>query len=408
MKSLFPLDTFAGFGPTYLHPHGYEPVFHQIRGRQSVKLRSGVRAKAPRLSGVYGMLDRRGQLIYVGKAKVLRARLMSYFRVQSRDPKAARIIRHTASIVWESTPDEFAALVRELELIRRFRPRFNVQGQPNFRRYIYVCLGRAPAPYTYTTRDPTGKELAVYGPFVGAKRARDAARRMNDAFRLRDCSQRQTMRFAEQRDLFALELAPGCLRHDIGTCLGPCAGFCSRTGYFEQIQSVRAFLEGVNRQVLHDLEREMNMASAGQEYERAMAVRDKLADLRWLTDRIVWLRNARLEHSYIYPLTGPDERTVWYLIDKGLVRAAVYPPTDNASRKRVARLIEKVYTDPNELGTMMPKGQVDSVLLVAAWFRKRPDERTRCMKWDEVVQAESKNRPHKMNECRAGANERGK
>ena len=331
------------------------------------------------------MIDRRGQIIYVGKAKMLRARLMSYFRVQSRDPKAGRIIRHTASIVWESAPDEFASLVRELELIRRFRPHFNVQGQPNYRRYIYVCLGRAPAPYTYATREPTGKELAVYGPFVGAPRARDAARGMNDAFRLRDCPQRQAMHFAEQRDLFALELAPGCLRYDIGTCLGPCAGFCSRTGYFEQLQSVKGFLEGSDRQVLHDLEREMNAASATQEYERAMALRDKLADLRWLTDRIVWLRNARLEHSYIYPLTGAEGRTVWYLIDKGLVRAAVYPPTDRASQKRVERLIDKIYTSPHELGTIMPKGQVDSVLLVAAWFRKRPDERARCLKWDDTI-----------------------
>jgi hypothetical protein len=115
-----------------------------------------------------------------------------------------------------------------------------------------------------------------------------------------------------------------------------------------------------------------------------MAVRDKLADLRWLTDRLVWLRNARLEHSYIYPLTGPDERTVWYLIDKGLVRGAVYPPTDRASKSRAARQIEKVYSDPTESGTIMPKGQVDSVLLVAAWFRKRPVEKNQCIKWGQA------------------------
>jgi excinuclease ABC subunit C len=381
VKSLFPLDTFAGFGPTYLHPQGFRPLFHQICGRKPAMLRAGVRTDAPRLPGVYGMLDRGGQLIYVGKAKSLRARLMSYFRVHSRHPKAGRIIRHSQSIVWESMPDEFGALVRELELIRRFRPRFNVQGMPNYRRYIYVCLGRAPAPYAFATREPTGKELAVYGPFVGAPRARDAARRLNDAFRLRDCSQRQKMHFAEQRDLFDLERAPGCLRYDIGTCLGPCAGFCSRSGYFEKVQSVKSFLEGVDRQVLHDLESEMLAASAAQAYERAMAARDKLADLRWLTDRLVWLRNARLEHSYIYPLTGHDEQTVWYLIDKGLVRGAVFQPDDRASRTRVGRLIEKVYSDPTECGTIMPKGQVDSVLLVAAWFRTRPEEKTRCIQW---------------------------
>lgn len=395
MKSLFPLDTFAGFGPSYLHPAGYQPIIHQIRGRKSAHLRSGVRADAPRQSGVYGMLDRSGQLIYVGKAKSLRARLMCYFRVRSRDPKAGRIIRHTESIVWESMPDEFGALVRELELIRHFRPRFNVQGQPNYRRYVYICLGRAPAPYMFATREPTGKETAVYGPFVGANRARDAARRMNDAFRLRDCPQRQTMRFAEQRDLFALELAPGCLRYDIGTCLGPCAGYCSRNGYFERVQSVRKFLEGTERQVLHDLEKEMAAASAALQYEKALAARDKLADLRWLTDRLVWLRTARMEHSYIYPITTADGESIWYLIDKGLVRGAVFPPNDAVSKARVGRLIEKVYTDPHECGTIMPKGQVDSVLLVAAWFRKHPEEKARCIKWEKLCCPVQTSRPRK-------------
>ena len=104
---------------------------------------------------------------------------MSYFR-DSRDPKAGRILQHTHTLVWETVPDEFAALVRELELIRRHRPRFNVLGQPGRQRYCYVCLGRAPAPYAYVSRAPTGKDLGVYGPFTSAMRAGEAVRRLND------------------------------------------------------------------------------------------------------------------------------------------------------------------------------------------------------------------------------------
>src|SRR5688572_8529052 len=115
MRSLFSADTFTGFGATRLHPDGFKPQIHQIRGRREKRLRKGVQEECIKFPGVYGMLDSQGCLIYVGKAKLLRARLMSYFRPNSRDDKAGRILQHTRSIVWESTPNEFSALVRELE-----------------------------------------------------------------------------------------------------------------------------------------------------------------------------------------------------------------------------------------------------------------------------------------------------
>lgn len=384
MKSLFPQDVFAGFGPSRIHPAGFLPTLAQVRGRKAKELRDGVREGAPRAPGIYGMLDRRGQLIYVGKAKLLRARLLSYFRANSRDPKAGRIIERTDGIVWETAPDEFGALIRELELIRRFRPLYNVQGQPGRQRYVYVCVGRAPAPYAFVSREPTGKELSVFGPLVGASRTADAVRRLNDAFRLRDCPQHQQLHFADRPNLFSLELTPGCLRYEIGSCLGPCVTACTQAGYNLSVRSLLAFLEGSERTLLHDVERDMAEASQRQQYERAMALRDKLADLRWLTDRLVWLKCARQEHSYVYPLTGHDGRAVWYLIEKGQVRAAVYPPRNAKTRAAVSRLIDEVYSDAKVQGTLMPKGQVDSVLLVAAWFRKRADERARCIKWDEA------------------------
>ena len=88
-------------------------------------------------------IDSKGRVVYIGKAKCLRTRLLSYFRANSRHPKAGKILRNTRVLVWEETADEFAALLRELELIRHFRPRFNVLGMPGQRRYIYLCLGRS-------------------------------------------------------------------------------------------------------------------------------------------------------------------------------------------------------------------------------------------------------------------------
>ena len=94
VATLFPVDTFTGFGPTAARPAEFDPVLGRVKSRKEPKLRAGVRAAAPKVPGVYGMLGRHGELIYVGKAKSLRARLMSYFR-DSRDPKAGRILQHT-------------------------------------------------------------------------------------------------------------------------------------------------------------------------------------------------------------------------------------------------------------------------------------------------------------------------
>jgi len=372
VATLFPVDTFGGFGPTAARPADFAPDLGRVRSRKESRLRAGVRASAPKVPGVYGMLGRHGDLIYVGKAKSLRCRLMSYFR-DSRDRKAGRILRNTHTLVWETVPDEFAALVRELELIRRHRPRFNVLGQPGGRRYCYICLGRAPAPYAYVSRSPTGKDLGVYGPFASAALAGDAVRRLNDWYRLRDCPQTVAMHFADQGELFAADHSAGCLRFEIGTCSGPCAGTCTQAGYGSQVRAAKRFLDGTDERPIKDLTTKMLEAAAKMEFERAAALRDRLNGLEWLADRLSWLRNARKENTFVYPLTGPDGRTVWYLIHRGRVRAACYRPTCPDSAMVAQELLKVVYRQ--DLGPGVTPGQVDHVLLVSGWFRKRPTER---------------------------------
>jgi len=376
VATLFPAHTFAGFGPTVARPPDFTPDLGRVRSGKEARIRAGVRECAPKVPGVYGMLGRHGELIYVGKAKCLRARLMSYFR-ESRDPKAGRILRHTRTLVWETVPDEFAALVRELELIRRHRPRFNVLGQPGHQRYCYVCLGRGPAPYAYVSRSPTGKDLGVYGPFASAMRASDAVRRLNDWYRLRDCPQTVAMHFADQSELFPQERTPRCLRFDIGTCSGPCAGLCTRKGYASQVRAAKRFLDGTDDRPLRDLSAKMLTAAKEMQFERAAAIRDRLAGLEWLTERLNWLRNARKENTFVYPITGPDERTVWYLIHRGRVRGACYQPECSATGEMAMQQLEEVYR--SDLGPGVTPGTVDHVLLVSSWFRKRPAEREGLM-----------------------------
>lgn len=384
MRRLFDEGTFHDFGSSRLRPTEWKPVTCRYRGRTSA-LRQNVIGEAPKIPGVYGMLDRDGRLIYVGKAKSLRCRLMSYFRPNSRHPKAGRIIEQTRTLIWETAHSEFAALLRELELIRRFLPRFNSQGKPGRARYMYLCLGRGPAPYAYLARRVSGKPIACYGPLTSRAEARDAVRRLNDHFGLRDCAQSQRMNFADQQELFPILRTPGCLRYELGTCLGPCVGGCSTQKYQRQLDKVRAFLEGRDGSALEELEQEMSKAAEALQYERAGALRDKILGLSWLTDRLTWLRQARDEHSFVYRSRGSDARPMWYMIHRGQVREVIREPRTEKQKARVPGLLSDAFRESTEDGPTVPIGEVDSVLLVAAWFRRHPAEREHLMSREETM-----------------------
>ncbi len=370
-------EDFDGFGPSRFRPADEVVRVYEVRGKRVSRLKRGTKKNAPKAPGVYGMLDKRDRLIYVGKAKNLRCRLLSYFRENSRDPKAGKIIQQTKRLVWEQTGDEFAALLRELELIQRLRPKFNVLGVPGHQRHHYICLGKSPAPYVYVTPRPTGKELGAYGPFVRWDKSDDAARRLNHWFKLRDCPQSVSLSFAEQGELFDSDRGAKCLRFELGTCSGPCVSACTRTAYSSGVRGAKAFLDGRNKSVLRALQGQMETAASAFEFERAASIRDKLQAMQWLDDRLSLLRTARDRNSFVYPLAGADGQTRWYLIHHGQVQAVVFLPTAD-SAAAVMSLLAATFAD-HPVPAVLSDVAVDSVLLVSGWFRKRTDERANLL-----------------------------
>lgn len=380
MDGLFPSRALRSFGPDSLDPLGRTPALVQVCARRKPELRAQVREQCPRQAGVYGMVSPKGELIYVGKAKSLRSRLLGYFRPKSRDPKAGRILQHSKAIVWEYAPSEFAALLRELELIQRWRPRFNVQGQPGRRRPLYICLGRQPAPYAFLTRQPPAGVLAVFGPIPGGRRALMAVRFLNDSFRLRDCPQTQQMVFADQAELFPVERRAGCLRYEIGTCIGPCLGACARADYSEQVRAATAFLAGTDLGLLETLRNTMVEAAAALAFERAALVRDKWESLRWLHERLDQVQLARKAPPLIYPVEGPGGDDRWYLIQGGRVVAAIPAPRTATEKQAAAKRIGSLLGQENKsLTGVVSAPEVDGILLLASWFRRHPPEKDRVI-----------------------------
>lgn len=375
---------FDGFGASYLAPNCAIPFSHHTLPSEE-ELRQAVRSHCPRTPGVYGMVDCDGELIYVGKSKQLRSRLLSYFRGERDEHKGRRIIARTVTLLWEPAVHEFAALVRELELIQRWRPRFNVQGQPGRRRGQYVCIGRAPAPHVFLTREPTTSAAAYFGPVRGNRQAVEAVRKLNDHFGLRDCPSSRVMHFADQKELFSPEYEPACLRYEIGACLGACIGACTRQKYTARVRLAKAFLAGQDARLLEEIAAKMLEAAAARQFERAAGLRDVLQSLTWLNDALNRLRNASGQFYFVYPLETAGGVATWYFIHGGRVVGAVAEPTTIAEAKRVAELIEAAFAQPTFTLSRARFVDLDQILLTAAWFRKFPAELAKVLTAEQAL-----------------------
>ena len=382
---LFADRLFAGFGPNRLDPLAEALALQQVAGKRPGQLWQGVREASPRRPGVYGFVNEQGELIYVGKAKRLRTRLLSYFRSRGRPAKVTQMLRETRTIVWEPVPSEFGALLRELELIRHWQPRWNFQGQPQRRRRAFLCLGRAPAPYLFLSRKLPAGLVAAWGPVFHGRRAREAMKWLADHFGLRDCPQEQEMIFADQAELFPIVRPAGCIRHEIGSCVGPCTGAITQQAYAEQVQAARRFLDGGEAKLLAKLQTDMTAAAAALDFERAARLRDKLEVLRWLHQHLERIRQARQKHTFIYPVAGHQGQDLWYLVRQGWVAAAVPAPRDPASKRFAVAAIKKVFQGQT-LGVEPAHSEgIDGVLLVSAWFRRHSEELQRTLPVERAI-----------------------
>lgn len=338
-------------------------------------LREHVRAGAERRPGVYEFLDGSGAVFYVGKAKSLRQRLLSYFTAPWPDSKGARLIRSAAAIRWRYVPSEFAALLEELRLIKRLRPFQNVHGNRTARRVVFIKLTGGPAPKLRLTAKTADPDARYYGPFRGSGRAAAALRVLNDVLGLRDCARDRPMVLADQADLFEAPLAAGCIRHELGTCLGPCAARVTAERYGASVQAAVDFLEGRSAAPLGKVLDVMSDAAERAEFERAAAWREKFEAVEWLFGAVARLAAALDALSFVYLLRdatgGKDDRV--YLIRRGLVLAEAPLPRTPIEREAFAAAVSRHADLPAPALVAHSAAEMDQLTLVTGWFRQHPE-----------------------------------
>ena len=220
--------------------------------------------------GVYRMLDARGEVIYVGKARDLKRRVTSYFQgSRAHDAKTIAMVRSIAGLEVTVTRTEVEALMLEYNLIKQHRPRFNVVLRDD-KSYPYIRLDtehRYPRLAFY--RGPRTSKAQLFGPYPNAGAVRETLNQLQKLFQLRQCE-----------DSFFENRSRPCLQHQIERCSGPCVGLISPEDYARDLEHAVLFLQGRSDVVTARLAERMEQASTQLKFERAAQYRDQLAKLK--------------------------------------------------------------------------------------------------------------------------------
>lgn len=346
------------------------------------RLRRRVRSLAENRPAVYRMVDATGRIIYVGKAKRLRARLLTYFRAEFPADKGARILQSAHDILWEYAPSEFAAYLGELRQIRRYRPQFNHRGNVT-RRTVLIKVSRGPAPRIYAGVSPTLDDVRCYGPFRSMARTLEAVRTLNDLLGIRDCAATVPAVFAGQGDLFDEPRQAGCMRHEFGFCSGPCAGFVTEREYGSRVETAMAFLEGRTIQPIDRVVGEMQGAAGAARFELAARWRERFEQLEWLLAITSRARTAVDLLTFVYRDPGEygDDRV--YLVRQGVVLAWFPFPSNPLERESLRAAVAKEAEKPSPAPGPLPLDAIDEILLLMSWFRAHPEALRRTASFEE-------------------------
>ncbi|MDP3275843.1 MAG: excinuclease ABC subunit UvrC [Deltaproteobacteria bacterium] len=226
--------------------------------------------------GCYLFRDKKSQIIYVGKARNLRARVRQYFQENSSDyryfvPLLAKVLGDIETLV---TANEIEALILESALIKEHKPRYNVRLRDD-KSYLSIRLNaRAQWPRLEIVRRPSADRSQYYGPYPSATAVRRTLKVVNKHFKLRTCDDR----------MFASRTRP-CLEFQIKRCPAPCVLEIDAEAYTQQVKFVGLFLEGRSSDLQKSLEDEMRNAALVQNFERAAVLRDQLQAVRELHER---------------------------------------------------------------------------------------------------------------------------
>ena len=263
-------------------------------------------AEFPKTPGVYLMKDQEGRVLYVGKAKELRSRVMSYFQpsadlLNTRGPDICRMVEKVVAVDCLECESEVDALLKEARLIKDIQPPHNVMLRDD-KTFPYIEITtKDDFPGVYVTRTPRLKGSKLYGPFLSATAIRDAMNALQRVFKFRTC-ELEIQEGDESRKFFR-----PCLLHAINQCTAPCAALISEEEYKKDIDRLKKFLASKRTILIRQMTKEMEAASKEHRFEEAAKLRDRLKAIRSLELSGDVTEDIQPEVFYIDPRRGLDK-----------------------------------------------------------------------------------------------------
>ena len=279
----------------------------QMKTEEFQELQSSI----PQEPGIYKYFDRDGTLIYVGKAKNLRKRVSSYFTGQKTSRKTAELVRRIQRIEFTIAASEQDALLLENNLIKEFKPRFNIDLKDD-KTYPYIVIRNEAFPRVFLTRRMIRDGSEYLGPFTSSGKVREMLSFIRQHIQIRTC----TLNLSEK------QVAKGkykvCLEYHLGNCKGPCVGLQTEADYQEGLQRLRAILKGNLSPILQHYKAEMKKQVEALAFEQAELLRRKIEHLKNYYTAGSAVVNPRLGDLDVFSIAdGDDVAFVNFLMVRG-------------------------------------------------------------------------------------------
>jgi len=242
----------------------------------------------PTVPGVYKYFDAEGNVIYVGKAKNLRNRVRSYFRIKfDEDTKTKALVENIADLEYIEVSTELEALILEEKLVKKFQPKYNILLKDD-KSFLYIVLRSEKVkigdtevdyPIVFSARKTDLQKSDIYyGPYPRSEVAKYVLRSLRKIIPFRDCSKSKFRNYQK--------IGQPCLYGHIGLCQAPCLGKVSKTDYLRDLSKIKRFLDGNFKKIIDDILKDMKDASKNEEFEKAAKLRDIVKKFEYLTINI--------------------------------------------------------------------------------------------------------------------------
>jgi len=320
----------------------------------------------PSTPGVYIMKDSLGNVIYVGKAKKLKNRVMQYF-YQSKDraPKIDVLVDNIHSIEYILTDTELEAFLTECRLIKEIKPRYNSQMK-NDGRYTYIKVSvNEKYPGILVVTDKDGTDSLFFGPYTSLNSVERAVAVIKENFLIRKCS----------NGLF--KRSSGCLNYSLGMCMGVCRGDADYDEYRKCVDNVVLFLEGKDNSITESLTEKLNLAVDKLEFEKAAKYRDDLRALKHILNKQSLIRSSAKRRNVVaIEPTGKRCYKVFLFKGNRLISSEAFS-AENADRTSAAEYFYNLIIDNFkniDISEVLTRQEVDEAQIIYSYLKSRKND----------------------------------